>query len=393
MRYLFVHDAFPGQFIHLLRYLLTRPDAEIVAASRKGSTVKLPVRQIVYEVPDGHEGANASAQHQSAALGLDLFRKLQSLAEEGWLPDCVISHASTGASSFLRELFPDARFTSFLEWYYRDGAAHDVQDVRAFYNGYAANNATNSLLARDFNQSDAAYAPTEFQRSQFPRRWQQAMAVCHEGIDTNKYAPNSEVVFSIGDRQFTAADEIITYAARGMEHSRGFPAFMKAIARIQKERPKAHVLIAAADRICYDPGGRGKAGLKGWAEKEVDFDPERTHFVGLLPEAEFIKMLQVSSLHMYLSIPFVLSWSCLNAMSVGVPVLASDNAPVQEVVTNDANGVLVDPDNLDRVTNAALKILEEKDRAARLGANARNTILERLELSASIERLLKLIHG
>ena len=392
MRYLFVHDAFPGQFIHLLRYLLSRPGIEIIAASRKGTTVKLPVRQIVYEVPE-EEVAKSGVLLQAGALGLDLFRKLEPLAAEGWVPDCVISHASTGASSFLRDLFPAARFTSFLEWYYREPAAGDVQDVVGFYRNYAANSTNNSLLARDFNQSDAAYAPTEFQRSQFPRRWQQAMEVCHEGIDTNKYSPNPDTVFSFGERQFTTGDEIITYAARGMEHSRGFPAFMKAIARIQKERPQAHALIAAADRICYDPGGRGKAGLKGWAEKEVDFDPDRTHFVGLLPEVEFIKMLQVSSLHVYLSIPFVLSWSCLNAMSLGVPVLASDNAPVQEVIKNGESGMLIDPEDLDQITRSALTLLQDRDQAEGLGENARKTILERFELSACIERMLNLIHG
>lgn len=393
MKYLFIHDAFPGQFIHLLRHLLAQPDVEIVAASRKGSTIKLPVRQIVYEVPEGEEGANAGMLQQAAALGLDLFRKLQPLKAEGWTPDCVISHASTGASSFLRDVFPDARFTSFLEWYYREVAAGDVQDTNAFYGSYAANNANNSLLARDFDQSDAAYTPTSFQRNQFPRRWQQALEVCHEGIDTGKYAPQEGAILTVGEKRFTANNEIITYAARGMEHSRGFPAFMKAVARIQKERPEAQVLIAAADRTCYDAGGRGKPGLKSWAEKEVDFDPARTHFVGLLPEAEFIKMLQVSSLHVYLSIPFVLSWSCLNAMSVGLPVLASNNAPVQEVIRDMENGKLVDPNDLNQITGAMLHLLDDRDAAGRLGASARETILERFELSASIERMLKIIHG
>ena len=393
MRYLFVHDAFPGQFIHLLRYLLGQSGVEIVAASRKGTTVKLPIRQVIYEVPEGDSAANAGLHQQAAALGLDLYRKLQPIVTEGWTPDYVISHASTGASSFLRDLFPNARFTSFLEWYYGEPPVDEVKDTAALYQSFASNSATNSLLARDFDQSDAAYAPTEFQRSRFPRRWQRAMDVCHEGIDAGKYSPNADAVLNVADRQFIKNDEIITYAARGMEHSRGFSAFMKAIARVQQERPNLQVLIAAADRICYDPGGRGKTGLKNWAEEEVNFDPSRTHFVGLLPELEFVKMLQVSSLHVYLSIPFVLSWSCLNAMSTGLPVLASDNAPVQEVIKSGENGLLVDPNDVAQITASMMKLLDDNALAARLGTNARATILERFELSASIQRMLEIIHG
>lgn len=391
MKYLFVHDAFPGQFIHLLRHLSHQSGTEIVAASREGSTTKLSIKQIVYGLPS--EGGKIGPRKQAAALGLDLYRKLQPLVAEGWKPNVIVSHASTGAASFLKDLFPSSRFISFLEWYYRNPPPESVKNERLFYDLCAANSARNSVMAHEFDMADAAYTPTTFQRGQFPPRWQTAMEVCHEGIDIKKFCPNPDAVLTVGGKDFAPSDEIITYAARGMEHTRGFAQFMQAIALVQKRRPNIQVLIAGSDRQCYDPGGRGKAGLKSWAEKNVDYDPARTHFVGLLPERDFINMLQVSSLHTYLSIPFVLSWSCLNAMSVGVPVLASNNAPVQEFVAHKESGLLVDPTNVSDVAEGMLQLLDDADLRAKLGGNARETIVSHYSLEHSLERLLKLFHG
>lgn len=391
MKYLFVHDAFPGQFIHLLRRLHRQQGAEILAASRKGTSQKLPVQQIIYEMPD--TASKLGVRQSASALGLDLIRKLQPFVEKGYRPDFIISHASTGAALYLRDLFPDARFVSFLEWFYRNPLATDVNNDLAFHKVCAANAARNGIMAEEFDGADAAYVPTEFQRSQFPKRWQHAIRVAHEGIDTSKFAPDPTATFAFGGQEFTGKDEVITYAARGMERTRGFPQFMRAIAKVQKERPNAHVLIAGADRKCYDPGGRGKAGLKSWAEEKVDYDPARTHFVGLVKEPEFIKMLQVSSLHAYLSIPFVLSWSCLNAMSVGVPVIASDNAPVQEVITDGKNGRLVDPKNVDVIAEHMVALLNDPAQAKQVGRAGRETILADYELAACVDRQLKLIQG
>lgn len=394
MKYLFVHDAFPGQFVHLLRTLHRTQNVDIVAASRKGSTLNLPVRQVVYQASEAQpkKGPPLGPLREAAALAYDLFTQLRVLKKDGWEPDYIVTHASTGASHALRELFPNARITAFLEWYYQNPPATSAKTAGAYYQTCAANAARNSIIARDFEQADAAYAPTVFQRSQFPVRWQPDIQVCHEGIDTDRFKPDLGAQLHIGEHVFSTEDEIITYAARGMEKSRGFPAFMKAIALVQSERPRTQVLIAGADRLCYDPG-RGKPGLKGWAERTVDYDAARTHFVGLLPEREFAKMLQVSSLHAYLSIPFVLSWSCLNAMSTGVSVLASDNVPVREVVDDGKNGTLVDLTSPEQIAAAMLDLLNDSGRRQAQGATARETVLKRFELEDCVARQLAIIHG
>lgn len=392
MRYLMIHDAFPGQFIHLFRHLHRAGGNEIVAASRKGSTLDLPVKQIVYDIPVKEGEAPPNGTAAAIALGHDLYSKLKPLADDGWQPDCILIHASRGASYFIRELFPKARITTLLEWYYRDPAVGSVRDARAFYQACASNIALNGVIARDFDQADAAYAATQFQKVQFPARWQPSIEVCHEGINVDLYSPDPDATLTVGDKVFDRSMEIITYAARGMEKSRGFPQFMLAIAEVQKQRPNCHVIIAAKDRICYDPGGRGKEGYKKWAEQTAGYDPARTHFVGLLPEREFVKMLQISRLHVYLSIPFVLSWSCLNAMSVGVPVLASDNGPVREVITDGENGLLVDSNNVAAIAGRMIETLDDQKLCSNLSNNARETILDRFKLEDALTAQLALIH-
>ena len=398
MRYLMIHDAFPGQFIHLFRHLHRAGGHEIIAASRKGSTLELPIEQIVYHVPAGATSdgkkpqAKLGARMEAAALGHDLYNKLKPLADAGRHPDYILVHASKGAAYFLRDLFPNARITVFLEWYYRDADPGQVKNPQAFYRACAANSARNAVIARDFEQADAAYASTEFQKSQFPARWQPSINVRHEGIDTDLYCPDDAATLTIGDQAFDRDTEIITYAARGMEKVRGFPQFMQAIADVQKQRPDCHVMIAAKDRLCYDPG-RGSKGLKKWAEDNVDYDPARTHFVGLLPEREFVRMLQISRLHVYLSIPFVLSWSVLNAMAAGAPLLASDNAPVREVVKDGDNGLLVDPSDVDAIAGRMIEMLDDQKLWSSVSANARETILDRFTLKRCVKAQLALIHG
>ena len=377
--------------MHMYRHLMAEGGHEIVVASRKGSTLKLPVKQLVYDLPEPMKQGKTGLAERAVALGLSLADQLKPLVARGWAPDYILSHASRGASYFLRELFPDARITSLFEWYYAPPPLKDA-DRKTFAAQHRNSVMTNMPIVRDFETMDAGYVPTNFQRDQFPKSWHDRLMVLHDGIDTARFAPDQDAMLTVGDKRFTATDEIVTYAARGMEHTRGFPQFMEAIAQLQKRRPGLQVLVAAADRICYDPSGKG-TGLKTWAMENVDFDRERTHFLGLLPEAQFIPFLQVSSLHIYLTRPFVLSWSMLNAMSVGVPLVASDTAPVREAVTHKENGILVDMHDRDALVTATAQLLDDRAGAHALGAAARQSVVERYDLKPGLERLLKLVHG
>ena len=393
---LFVHDAFPAQFTHLFRHLLKDGSHRLMVACRKGSVAKVPCKQFVYDVfgtaKSEKWGLGTSAH--AYELGLNLAKQVAGLAGSKHQPDIILSHASTGASFYLKDIFPNARFVSLFEWYYQQPKLVKDSEIQLSKFIKKAHEASmkNLPIEREFALADAAYVPTGFQKSQFPPHMSAHMEQIHDGIDTDLYSPDAGATFTVGEHSFKPGGELITYAARGMEHTRGFPQFMKAVSSVLKARPNAHVVIAAADRVCY--GNRAEPGLKKWATETLNYDPARVHFVGLLPEPEFVKMLQVSSLHVYLSIPFVLSWSMLNAMSVGARVLAADNAPVREVISDGENGYLVGFDNVRDIAERMTGLLREQPQDAQTGAlrrAARQTILDRYDLRNSLKKQLKLI--
>ncbi|PCI62707.1 MAG: hypothetical protein COB37_06310 [Kordiimonadales bacterium] len=393
MNILFVHDAFPGQFANLYRHLMAEGKHTVMVASRRGSVTKLACRQFVYDVfsEDQSKNWNLGSDSHAYELGLGLVKQVAGMAGTEQEPDVILSHASTGASFYLKDIFPKARFVSFCEWYYQQPKLKLGGEIKLnhFINSAHSTSMQNLAIQREFELADAAYAPTLFQKRQFPRPYHDHISQIHDGIDTDVYCPDEHAVFEFGGRTYSAADEIITYAARGMEHLRGFPQFMQSIAKLQKERPKTQVVIAAADRICY--GNKKDPGLKQWALDTVDFDPDRTHFVGLLPEQEFVKMLQISSLHVYLTAPFVLSWSMLNAMSVGVPVLASATEPVEEVIRDGENGYLVPFDNVGAISARMAALLAAKDGASQVAMAGRETILSEYQQQNCLKQQLALL--
>jgi glycosyltransferase involved in cell wall biosynthesis len=187
--------------------------------------------------------------------------------------------------------------------------------------------------------------------------------------------------------------EIVTYATRGMEPQRGFPQFMRALANLQTQRPGLHAIIVGDDRVAY---GRQLPEGETWKSRmlaECDLDMSRTHFTGLLPRGDYIRVLQASQAHVYLTVPFVLSWSMLEAMSVGCPLVAADVAPVTEVVTHDREGVLIDFRKPGRIEAAVTALLDAPETAARLGANARALILERYELETTVAAKIAMLEA
>jgi len=397
MNILFVHDAFPGQFIHLFKHLITEGKHTVMVASRKGSVAKLPCRQFVYDVFSSERAGNwnMGANSHAYELGLNLVKQVIGLVGTDQEPNIIVSHASTGAAFYLKDIFPKARFVSLCEWYYQQPKIKQGTNVKvsAFIKAAHSASLKNLPIERDFLIADATYSPTRFQKEQFPAYYQDKIVQIHDGIDTDLYSPDPDATFEANGHVFTKDDEVITYAARGMEKARGFPQFMQAIAEVLKVRPKAHVLIAAADRVCY--GNKTDPGLKQWAADNVNYDPERVHYVGLLPEHEFTKMLQISSLHVYLTIPFVLSWSMLNAMSVGVRVLASDNKSVREAISEGVNGHLVPFDDVSAIAVRMTELLEitastDSSSEAVLRA-ARQTIVDRYDSRSCLKQQLEIM--
>lgn len=394
MNILFVHDAFPGQFIHLFRHLHGEGKHRLMAASRQGSVAKLPCKQFVYGLFDPAQSkkwaiGNASRNYE---LGISLARQLVALAGTEEEPDVIITHASAAAALFLKDIFPKARFVSFCEWYYQRPKLTKDQNLKLSSLIKSTHNTllSNHAIEQNLLQSDAAYAPTAFQKEQLPALLQRQVSEIHDGIDTALYKPNPDAMLQVGDKRFSAKDEIITYAARGMEPTRGFPQFMRTLETVLRERPAAQVIIAAEDRICY--GDRKEEGMKKWALDTLQLDWDRVHFVGLLPEKDFVKMLQISSLHVYLTMPFVLSWSMLNAMAVGTTVLASDSAPVREVIEDGKNGFLVPMEDVQVIAERMVTLLaQDQNDLTNVRIAARRTVLNTYSLEDCITRQLALM--
>ena len=351
MKVLCVHQNFPGQYLHLARHLGTRPEHQIVFITQR-QDVELPgVRKIVYKPrrpisPQVHhylresEAAVLNAQ-EVAGIALDLRKA-------GFIPDVMLGHNGWGEIWYLKDIFPEAPLIGYFEFFYRmQGADVGFDPADPITPDTAPRLRTKNfgnLLALD--TADLGQCPTEWQKSVYPRRYQTILNVVHEGIDTEvvKPDPQARLMLSESKEQFTAGEEIVTYVARNLEPYRGFPSFMRSLPKILNSRPNARIIIVGGDEVSY---GARLPEVQTFRQQMLvelagSIDLSRVHFLGKIPYKAFLKVLQVSRVHVYLTYPFVLSWSMLEAMAAGCLVVGSRTQPVQEVIQHAANGLLVD---------------------------------------------------
>ena len=190
-----------------------------------------------------------------------------------------------------------------------------------------------------------------------------------------------------GDVTLGKDDEVVTFVSRNLEPYRGFHIFLRSLPRLLLIRKNVVVVIVGTDSL----SGYGAPHPSGQTWKEVlwtetagaltDQQLKRVVFVGNLGYKDFVSLLQVSKVHVYLTYPFVLSWSLLEAMSIGCPVVASDTAPLEEVIEHEKNGILTDffaPDNL---ATSIHQLLNDETIRLQLGAEARRTAVDKYDLS------------
>jgi glycosyltransferase involved in cell wall biosynthesis len=391
MKVLCVHQNFPGQYLHLARYLGTQPDHQIVFITQR-QDVDLPgVRKIVYKPrrtisPQVHhylresEAAVLNAQ-EVARIALDLRKA-------GFIPDVMLGHNGWGEIWYLKDIFPEAPLIGYFEFFYRmQGADVGFDPADPITPDTAPRLRTKNLgnlLALD--TADLGQCPTEWQKSVYPRRYQTILNVIHEGIDTTVVKPDPAARLLIADKrvEFKAGEETVTYVARNLEPYRGFPSFMRSLPKVLTARPKARVIIVGGDEVSY--GARLPNGetfrQKMLAELDGSLDLSRVHFLGKIPYAGFIKVLQISRAHVYLTYPFVLSWSMLEAMAAGCLVVGSRTQPVEEVIQHAANGLLVDFFSAEQIADRLIDALEDSKSFASLRQNARQTIVDRFDLKS-----------
>ena len=387
MRILFLHPNFPAQFRHLATVLAQDPKNQIVfgTMSKQGNIPN--VSKAIYEPnrepsPQTHPYVR---NLESAVLqGQAVYRIAQQLKAQNFAPDIVYAHSGWGPGLFIKDVFPKTKYYAYFEWFYHaHGSDADFNpDDPLDADAEARIRVKNAAILLDLVSCDRALSPTQWQRQQFPKELQTKIKVLHDGVDTNFFhpIPNSKLVLPSINLDLSGVDEIITYVARGMEPYRGFPQFMQAVSEIFKRRPNCHVVVVGNDRVAYGktlPDGKT---YKQLMLETLDLDRSRLHFTGLLPYPDYLKVLQASSIHIYLTYPFVLSWSMLEAMATGCLILGSNTPPVTELIEEGKNGLLVDFYAPSQIADRVDEILNHPTRMAEIREKARQTIVENYHL-------------
>lgn len=399
MNILFIHPNMPGQYKHLAKALGAEGNHRIFFITKHKTAEIAGVTRITYAVKKPEEPLRPHrylTNATSAVLqGQQVWRVCHALkTRENFTPDIIIGHPGWGDMLFVKDIFPTARVLSFFEFYYHAHGADvgfeepvtddDLARVRM-------KNVTNLL---NLEQADWGISPTQWQWGLHPPEFRSKITVLHDGIDTQTCAPNAQASFTTpGGRTFKPGDELVTYIARNLEPYRGFPTFMKAAERLLRDRPNLHIVCVGADSVSY---GRkapdGKTYREMWLE-QVTLPRDRIHFIPHLPYSQLIALFQVSAAHLYLTYPFVLSWSMLEAMATGVALVASSTAPVLEVVEDGVNGLLANFHSPEDVVAKLTQLLDSQDRNTNLRAAARKSVIERYDLQKLLPQHLELVRN
>jgi glycosyltransferase involved in cell wall biosynthesis len=380
VRLLVLHQNFPGQFGHLVRAWHRRPGWDVRALGRD-TAPGIPgydklVRYRLARPPHKTQHPYLRTMESATLHGQAVARVLLDMKRQGFTPDAVLAHPGWGESLYVKDVFPDARLVHYCEWYY-NATGQDLDFDPEFpitFDDRARIRTWNALHALNLTNCDVGVSPTHWQKSRHPEIFHPKITVQHEGIDTDGLGPDpNATVTTPSGITVKAGDPVVTYVARNLEPYRGFHIFMRALEKLQQQHKTVHALIVGGDEVSYC---RRPKDAPNWREKmlrEVKLDATRTHFMGKLPRAQYIKVLQVSAAHVYLTYPFVLSWSLLEAMACGANIVASDTTPVREVIRHSENGLLVPFFDTDAVVEQAVRALEVCPSTASRRQNALQT--------------------
>lgn len=390
MRVLFVHQNFPAQYRHVSRALARRPGVQVVGLGENPGDALPGVRHLRYKAPTvGPKTTHRYVQRFENAVyrGQQAARAALGLKGRGFTPDIVCCHPGWGEGLFLRDVWPDAKLLYYWEFYYESSGADvgfdppgevsldDACRVRVLN--------ANHLLS--LQVADWGHTPTQWQASRFPDWARERISVVHEGVDTHALRRRKGVEITLPDGcRLSEGDEVVTFVARGLEPYRGFHIFMRSLPEILARRPAARIVLVGGEDPHY--GGKPR-GAPSWraamlAELGDRLDLSRVHFTGKVPHETLLGLLSLSGAHVYLTYPFVLSWSMLESMSLGCLVIGSATAPVQEVIEHGRNGLLVDFFSPDQVAETVVRALADPAGHAPLRAAARQTVVERYDLDS-----------
>ncbi|MES2943982.1 MAG: glycosyltransferase [Pseudomonadota bacterium] len=401
-KFLFIHQNFPGQFVHVADALVALGH-EVLALGITGrglANVKF-IRYTPKALEKPSELPSARDFETKIVRGTACAQVMQQLKQGGFTPDTIIAHPGWGESLFCKDVWPDARLIMFGEFFYSAQDADYNFDPEFAHDSLADRvrlRLKNSVHLHALHAADAGYTPTHWQLSQLPAEYHPKMRVIFDGIDTQKVRPDPEAFVHLkrDNVRLSATDEVITFVNRNLEPYRGFHMFMRALPEILRQRPNAHCLMVGRDEVSY--GSLPKAG-GNWrqfmlAEVGTQLPMDRVHFLGGLAYEDYLRVIQISSCHVYLTYPFVLSWSCLEAMSAGRVVVASNTGPVKEVIEHGVNGLLFDFFDREALTRQVTNVLADRASHALLGTRAREMVVSKYDMQTKcLPELLDLILG
>ncbi len=405
MKILFVHQNFPGQFLYLAPELKRRGHDCLALtdfANTRDSTI--PMLKYKHEAPKLDPAATRLGRNyiQMSDRGVTVARAcLQLRQQKGYVPDVIFGHSGWGETLFLKEVWPEAKLLIYAEFYYKGRGADvgfDPEFSKPSFDQVMIAQGRASHLGQALLHADAGLSPTEWQASTYPPPLRRMLDVIHDGVNTEVMIPKSDASLTLPDgRVVRHGDEVLTFVNRNLEPYRGYHIFMRALPAVMAARPEARVLIVGGDEVSYGSAPKDQKGWKDVILNEVKdkLDMSRVHFMGKIAYEQFTALMQVSRAHAYLTYPFVLSWSMIEAMSAGAHVIGSRTAPVEEVIKDCVNGSLVDFLDVEGWSAKLIDALAKPDKYMLIRQAARETALKRYDQRYLLPKMIDFVerHG
>ncbi len=390
MNFLFVHQNFPGQFLHIVRYLVASGEHQIVFITEANANHIAGVRKVPYMKP-----RPSSPETHTAARELDgAVRRAEivahaavSLRDLGFRPDILIGHHGWGEMLNLGDVWPDVPSIGYMEFYYRTDGADVTFDPefpidKADFPRIRAKNAVNHLA---LNLSGHGVAPTQWQLSTYPSWARERIDLLWEGVNLDVCAPAEnarQATLKIGGMPIRRNDTLVTYVARDIEPYRGAHTMIRALPKLLRYRKNLKVAMVGGDGVSYGAPVRGGGTWRETFLREVAgrIDPDRVVFPGRIDYMDYVAMLRRSDAHVYLSYPFVASWSLREALAAGCAVIGSDTEPVREFISHGENGLLTSFFDPAALGDTVLEVVENKTLDQNLRSRARSYAERRLAM-------------
>ena len=404
MKLLFIHKGFPGQFKELIPKLRARGD-HIITITTPIEKIKIP--QNVHYYPYHVHQANgrdtfplASELETKIIRGEAVAREAEKLLRKGLRPDLIVGHPGWGEMLFLGDIWPNVPQLHYLEFFYGvEGTDNNIDDeygIKHTWKTKAKARIKNTNLLANLEQMHIGLTPTKFQYSLLPLRAQKQTSIIHDGIDTEWLCPNPKAQLKTPSGLiFNREQTIITFINRTFEPYRGIHIFLKALAKLQAKHPSVQALLVGEDtpNVSY---GNSRDDGQGWLsalrnELGESIDWGRVHHLGLVNHSILLKVFQISSAHIYLSYPFVLSWSMLEAMSSGTLTIGSATPPVMELIKDGKTGLLVPFNDCDALADTIFEAISNPSAYTSIKENARKHIQTNYNLNDCVNSRIKLI--